>query len=80
MKILSFLELKDYLEKSCINSIVQKQYGHNSIVSYYTNASIITLDLENAKVWSVKLPTGYVIYNSEFFLHDNNLYYSTKVD
>jgi hypothetical protein len=77
MKILSFLELKDYLEKSCI---AQKQYVHNSIVSYYTNTSIITLDLKNAKVWSVKLHTGYVIYNSEFFLHDNNLYYSTKVD
>lgn len=83
MKRLSFSELKEYLEKFGRYGTIQKQYGHDSIITYRTmDGNDITLNIEKNIVIGVNLlTTGYLYVNqgSEFYLIDNNLYFSIKV-
>lgn len=82
MRLLTFCELREYLENNNSKKTIQKQYGNSNLISYDINDKVITLDINGESIWQIRVgynPNSYLLYSQEVFLYEGILYIGIEV-
>lgn len=82
MRLLTFCELREYLENNNSKKTIQKQYGNSNLISYDINDKVITLDINSESIWQIRVgynPNSYLLYSQEVFLYEGVLYIGVEV-